>query len=267
VSEILDRFVRRWDLIPDGEPLLTKSSHLLPVLYGGQRAMLKVALTPEEQRGNRWMVWAATTATAPVLAQAGDALLMLRAEGSRDLAHMARSGRDDEATRILCDILARLHDRGTILQKQTTHPLSRWLRPLNAISPRHGPVVAAAAVAAADLLAQERTTFSLHGDIHHGNVLDFGRDGWRAIDPKALSGDRTYDYANIFCNPDTATATARFDDRIAMVATVANIDTERLLQWILAWSGLSAYWQIESEQDARGPLAIGALAIARLDRQ
>ena len=30
----------------------------------------------------------------------------------------------------------------------------------------------------------------LHGDIHHGNILDFGARGWLAIDPKRLQGER-----------------------------------------------------------------------------
>jgi aminoglycoside/hydroxyurea antibiotic resistance kinase len=41
----------------------------------------------------------------------------------------------------------------------------------------------------------------LHGDLHHGNVLDFGLRGWLAIDPKGLLGERGFDFANIFTNP------------------------------------------------------------------
>ena len=39
------------------------------------------------------------------------------------------------------------------------------------------------------LLALPQDVGVLHGDLHHGNVLDFG-DGWRAIDPKGLVGER-----------------------------------------------------------------------------
>ena len=56
----------------------------------------------------------------------------------------------------------------------------------------------------------------LHGDVHHGNALDFnGR--WRAIDPKGLFGARTFDHANIFCNPDTESALSNFHRRLAIV--------------------------------------------------
>lgn len=48
----------------------------------------------------------------------------------------------------------------------------------------------------------------LHGDVHHGNVLNFGARGWLAIDPRGLVGERAFDHANLLCNPDVATAAA-----------------------------------------------------------
>jgi streptomycin 6-kinase len=57
------------------------------------------------------------------------------------------------------------------------------------------------------LLDDPRDIVALHGDIHHGNILDFGERGWLAIDPKGLIGERGFDYANNFCNPDAAIAT------------------------------------------------------------
>lgn len=47
------------------------------------------------------------------------------------------------------------------------------------------------------LLADRRDISPLHGDIYHGNVLDFGERGWLAIDPKGLKGERGFDYANL----------------------------------------------------------------------
>jgi streptomycin 6-kinase len=43
---------------------------------------------------------------------------------------------------------------------------------------------------------------ALHGDLHHENVLDFGERRWLAIDPHGLHGERFFDFANIFTNPD-----------------------------------------------------------------
>ena len=88
----------------------------------------------------------------------------------------------------------------------------------------------------------------LHGDLHHDNVLDFGERGWLAIDPTYL-GERGFDFANIFTNPDladparpVATGPDRFARRLEVVAEAAELDRPRLLRWILAWTGLSAAW-------------------------
>ena len=46
---------------------------------------------------------------ARVLAKDGDAILLERAEGGRSLAKLASDGKDDEASRIMCGVVAKLH--------------------------------------------------------------------------------------------------------------------------------------------------------------
>jgi streptomycin 6-kinase len=83
---------------------------------------------------------------------------------------------------------------------------------------------------------------ALHGDMHHGNILDFGSRGWLAIDSGGLPGDRYFDHGNIFCNPghDIATMRGGLTSQIHVVAEAAGLERGRLLAWIIAWSGLSA---------------------------
>lgn len=104
----------------------------------------------------------------------------------------------------------------------------------------------------------------LHGDIHHDNILDFGKRGWLAIDPKGLYGERGFDYANLICNPDyeTASAPGRFTQRIDVVAKAANLDHQRLVQWILAWSGLSAAFLLKNELTPDAAFRMAELAAA-----
>lgn len=124
------------------------------------------------------------------------------------------------------------------------------------------------------LLADPRDRMVLHGDLHHDNVLDFGPRGWCAIDPHGLIGERGFDFANIFTNPDlsdpsrpVATEPGRFARRLDVVAEAAELDRQRLLQWILAWTGLSSAWFLEdSDPLARIDLQIAELAAAELDR-
>lgn len=106
----------------------------------------------------------------------------------------------------------------------------------------------------------------LHGDIHHGNVLDFSPRGWLTIDPKRLVGERGFDFANIFCNPGLAVATApgRLARQAAVVAEAARLDRTRLLRWVLAYAGLSAAWTLEDGETPELALQVAELAAAEI---
>ena len=56
-SAIFDSFLSRWNLIPDGDPIITNSSRLLPLRHGGAPAMLKLATEEEERFGGELMEW------------------------------------------------------------------------------------------------------------------------------------------------------------------------------------------------------------------
>lgn len=257
----------RWGLAPDGESVVTHSSRLLPVRRAGVPLMLKVALAPEERAGARLMAWWAGDGAARVLEHQGDALLMERATGPGSLAEMARGGRDDEASRVLCAAAAGLHAPRKHPPPALV-PLDRWFRALEPAAAAHGGVLSRSANAARELLAGPRDVVVLHGDLHHQNVLDFGPRGWLAIDPKGLVGERGFDFANLFCNPDPrmATAPGRLARQADVVAAAAGLERGRLLRWILAFAGLSAAWSLEDGDDPVLALAVAELAAAELGR-
>jgi streptomycin 6-kinase len=253
----------RWALTPDGEPIATHSSVLLPVRRGDVPSMLKVATAEEERPGAALMAWWGGEGAARVLARERDALLMERVEGGRSLAEMARAGvaGDNEASRLLCAAAARLHARAGEPPPGLV-PLSRWFAALEPAAARHGGVLREAAAVARELLAAPREVVVLHGDLHHGNVLDGGPRGWLAIDPKGLLGERGFEFANIFCNPDFAVAAApgRLARQATVVAAAAKLDRPRLLRWVLAYAGLSAAWTLEDGEHPE--LALGVAEIA-----
>jgi len=270
VVNVFDQYIIEWGLIPDGEPIATPASRLLPVRRDGVPAMLKVALEAEEAFGGLLMTWWDGEGAAKVLAQRGEALLLERAEGKVSLADLSRNGRDDEATRIICATVAKLHaPRSKPLPNLI--PLTQWFRELEPAAATHGGLLARSAEVARALFADPRDIGVLHGDIHHDNILDFGDRGWLAIDPKRLIGERGFDYANLFCNPDLAdltrpVAARHFQGRLQTVAEAAGLERRRLLQWIVAWTGLSAAWFISDGQSPETDLTIAALALAELDR-
>lgn len=273
--QAFEPYLRRWTLVADGVPIETPNARLLPVLRKGEPAMLKLSASPDQRRGAALMEWWDGDGAARVLARDETALLVERAIGPASLADMARSGADGDelACRILCATAARLHRRRPDAPPGLV-PLTAWFRDLEAAAARHGGLLQRCLGTARLLLADPREEVVLHGDLHHGNLLDFGPRGWRAIDPHGLIGERGFDFANIFTNPDlddpvrpVATRPGSFHRRLHVVAEAADLEGRRLLQWILAWTGLSAAWFLaDGDPLAEVDLTIAALAAAELDR-
>lgn len=255
----------RWALAPDGDPFVTPSSALQPVRRDGRPAFLKCALVDEEAAGAHVLRWWSGEGAAEVLdfGDDGRAVLLERAEGRRSLIELARSGPagDDDATRILCRAGRRLHTAGAGARPAGLHPLDEWFGELfeqAADRPDdHDGLYPMAATEARALLAHPTADVALHGDLHHGNVLDFGERGWLAIDPKPLHGDPAFDLLNILCNPDATVALrpGRLERTAGVIAAESGLDERTLLRWALAWAGLSAAWSERSGDEA--PIALG----------
>lgn len=98
---------------------------------------------------------------------------------------------------------------------------------------------------------------ALHGDAHHRNLLNFtapdkSEPDWKFIDPKALYGDRTFDYVNIVFNPDLAQSAnpKTLLARARSIAALANIELFTYLRWVGAYGCLSALWHLESDPES-----------------
>ncbi|WP_439543567.1 aminoglycoside phosphotransferase family protein [Hyphomicrobium sp.] len=270
---MFDPYLTRWSLVADGDDIVTRAARLLPVRQADEAAMLRIVTNPEAKGGDVLLTWWDGEGAVRVLEVDGDALLLERAEGRRSLTAMARSGQDDEATQIICDVIAELHaPRAKPLPDLI--PLLDWFAALWPAAEAYGGLLAQSAEAARRLLAGQREVGALHGDIHHDNILDFGPErGWLAIDPNRLCGDRGFDYANLFCNPDIADPSVpvavlaeRFRRRVEIVVERADLERDRLLSWILAYSGLSAAWLLGDGDDASVDFQIATLAATELAR-
>ena len=217
--------------------------------------MLKVATIAEEARGSRQLAWWGGAGAARVFELEGDAVLMERAYGRLSLVDMSRGRHDDEATSVIVKVAATLH-RPVASPPPALVPLDEWFTSLFHAAPSAGSEFDLAARTARRLLATSKEVLPLHGDLHHWNVLDFAGE-WRAIDPKGLVGERTFDLVHLLRNPDSATALipGRLVRRVERVAREASVDRARLIEWALAFAGLSAAWTIEDgespEQDLR----------------
>ncbi|WP_428429625.1 aminoglycoside phosphotransferase family protein [Pararhizobium sp.] len=263
---MFDHFIQAWALVPDGTPIVTHSSRLLAVRWQGLPAMLKVATIDGEKRGGLLMQWWDGEGAAKVYAHEDEAILLERAEGQRSLLSMAMTDEDDAASRIICGTVRTLHKPSEKPDPELV-PLDIWFRALEAASLAHGGLFRTSHTVAKALLANPLQTGVLHGDIHHSNILDFEDRGWLAIDPKGLLGERGYDYANLFCNPDLPTTKdpARLRRQLPIVALESGHEPERLLRWIIAYAGLSAAWFLEDGGDPAPALHVAEMAAAELN--
>jgi streptomycin 6-kinase len=261
-------WIEAWNLTPDGEPFQTEytRSLIFPVRLGTRPCMLKIASAPEEIRGSTVMAWWNGDGAAKVLAHDGTAILLERASSSESLAEMSRRGEDAKSLSILCRTLAELHRPRDVLPPPDLPSLAVWFQDLTAHVSGDARLARGSAIADG-LLVSARDEVILHGDMHHENVLCFGDKGWLAIDPKGLIGERGYDYANIFQNPDRqiALAPGRLDARLERVSAEAHLDPERLLRWIAAHAALSAAWSIGDGQSPACSLAVLDVALYKLD--
>jgi len=267
VTASIAEWLDHWRLGIDGAVFETATSTLVPAHTAtGQAVMLKVSHHDEERRGSALLAAWSGRGAARVLERDGDAVLMERATGPRSLVAMSTAGSDAAATGVLCATAAVLHEASAAVldadEPPELVPLRSWFRQLFAHADELEPVHRQGAEFALALLDDERDVVALHGDLHHGNVLDFGgRDrGWLAIDPKGLLGERAFDYANLCCNPSHAFALepGRLEARHAAVTDAAGLEPTRFARWLVAWCALSSTWH------ALGGDAAAAASVARI---
>lgn len=140
--------------------------------------------------------------------------------------------------------------------------LDRWFRSLYAYRDRHpdgsgrleARNVELAIVQADELLASQREQVTVHGDLHHDNILLDAEHGWTIIDPKGLVGERGYDIGQwminppgVHRNPNLAELT---DHRLDWFSDFLGIERRRLWQWAMVQTVLSDCWNLEGNENA-----------------
>ena len=262
---ILEFYINKWKLSPIGSSFSTNSSVLQPCLYKGLKAMLKIPLHEEEQRASKLMQFWNGKGAAKVFKADAKALLLERIENNNNLSlgELVKQGRDSEATRIICQTANQLH-RSQLEPLPPLVSLKDWFSPLLSTTNFKDESLKESALVASKLLSNQTECCVLHGDLHHENILYSDLDGWLAIDPKALFGDRAFDFANILCNPNKEIALEdnRLVKQLAVICHETNIAYDRMLDWLIAWVGLSAIWLEQDNQDASLPVQIAKIALS-----
>ncbi len=263
----MKRAKEQWRLSDAADSFTTEVGLLQPVLFEGMPAMLKVPFKPQEKRGFFLLECWGGMGAVKVFAFNADALLMERATGSGSLKQMVYSGQEDQANGIICQVVKLLHANPCGGNSKLV-PLVDWFQALKKGAKQYGGIFSVSQKVADELLANPLDRVALHGDIHYDNIVDTGSRGWVAIDPKGLVGEKGFDYANIFCNPDFAIAGSaeRLARQVRLVADASGQDIHRLLCWIIAWAGLCAIWTLEDGKDPKLPMRVGELAVLELEK-
>lgn len=269
IYRMLDYYLKRWQLTIDGTVLTTPSSQLLAVrLSDNSSAILKITADPIEKMGQLIMRWWDGCGAAKVLAQHNNAILLEQALNQQSLLTMAVNGQANQATTIMVDVTKQLHSLRKPPPPTKLITLAEYFTSLTKPMVTPDPSLAIAAHIANELLNSQQDTVVLHGDIHHGNVLDFAR-GWLAIDAKPVLGESNFDYARQLCNPELAIANHPdyFSQQLNLIAQLAGIAPTRLLKWLIAQAGLSAVWFMEEQQttQANFVLSIAKIGIRLLN--
>lgn len=269
------RRMAAWNL---AAPILLATSVMGMVLRvdrpDGGRAVLKCL----SESGRRFEGAAASVLAAfdgrgavRLLGSADDAVLIEHCMGGR-LSDAPNGSADAVAVPVIIDVLRSLHavraDPPARIPSlaQRCAALGRGLD--QSADPEARALLMHARNISAHLLATSGETRLLHGDIHHGNIMQAARaggDAWVSIDPQAVTGERAYEVANVFGNPSDRREIVlepgrpgRLADRFA---GELGLDRDRALGWAFAHSCIAAAWDMEDGHDP-APRLETATAIA-----
>lgn len=197
-------------------------------------------------------------------------LLLERAEPGQQLTEQAALD-DQLATEAAAGLMERL--RGPAASAYPFPSVGEWMQGLAKHRAAHGGsgplpgwLLHRAERLAANLLATERNPQLLHGDLHHLNILAARREPWLAIDPQGVIGDPEFEptallrnpYTQLLLRPNARQVTAR---RLDHLAERLGYDRERMRDWGIAQTVLSACWSVEKGEDAGHWIACAELLV------
>jgi len=181
------------------------------------------------------------------------AVMMEHLIPGESLVKTALSGKDDEATEILADVIARMSPRRPIHGMPT---IQDWSMAFDSYGRSGDTQIPAKLVSHGgqvynELCATQSQPRLLHGDLHHYNVLSDSKRGWLAIDPKGVVGEVAYEIGAALRNPverpSVFAERSVIQKRLQRFGRALNLDVQRMLAWGFAQAVLSAIWTVEDE--------------------
>jgi streptomycin 6-kinase len=175
-------------------------------------------------------------------------LLLERLLPGEDLTELCQKN-DGQATAIATDIMRKIWD---VPFKSNDFPdLEKWTASFRQaentnFSQRHFETTREFF----DELINSSEQRSLHGDLHHQNILSAEREPYLAIDPKGIIGDIGFEIAVFLNNPrgwilSHPNRRQILEKRIEQFSRAFEIEPLELRKWAYAEAILSAWWTFE----------------------
>ena len=269
---LLQRKAAEWS-VALGEIRETATSLLGFGARDGTHVVLKLTTGADDElnSGKVLMAFGGSGAVRVLESDVG-AVLLEQLDPGEQLVNLVRRGDDNEATRILADVIEKLaHHTPPVECPAVTdwgRGFNRYLENSSAYH-SHLPheLVREAQLIYDDLASSQRTTMLLHGDLQHYNVLFDHNRGWVAIDPKGVVGELEYEVGALLRNPvdqpELFANIATIERRLQILTSRLRLDHSRIVRWSFAQAILSTIWNFEDgypiESNDAGLLLAGTL--------
>jgi len=255
LPQLLREFEKRWK-IALGPPFALSFNYVAPAVEAsGNSVVLKAGVpTPElisEIQALRLYDGDGAVCLLDYDTEKG-AMLMERLISGRSLETFSDGDNDEDVTRIAARVMRRLwrplpadHSFATVelwasglkrLRQRFAGETGPFPKRLVEMAERHFD----------ELLSSSSSSVLLHGDLHHLNILK-SQDTWKAIDPKGVAGEPSYEICALMLNPISRHSNdGRIQRRrLEVLKEELGLDSQRMLAYAIAQSVLSAWWSFE----------------------
>jgi streptomycin 6-kinase len=257
IPEIITKYEKKW-AVRVAPPFKLSYNYVAPAIRkDGSPAVIKIGFPKDREFQSE------IDALAVFDGQANEKLLESDKESAvilieRVIPGISLSSLDDdeEATRILASLMKKLWK--PLPPNNNFITLSEWSQAIPQYKEKYkgqdghlsSYLVDKAENLFKELIATSAEPMLVHGDLHHDNVLSSDRNGWLTIDPKGVAAEPAYETAAMIRNPyekmkNRADLQNIISKRIRILSEELQLDAQRIHQWCLAQTVLSAVWNYQ----------------------
>lgn len=258
MAKSVEDYAQQWGVKLGARAEETHASTLYHGWHGVAPVVLKIGKPQTEEADNAkfleaYQLYGGIT----VLEAEGPAVLMPLLSGIH-LTELTEAGEDEQATEIFCAAMQKLHrariPAGTPKLERLDRNYEGSNIPVTLLDP--------ARQLFRQLCQTQQGQVLLHGDLHHGNIMQDINRGWVVIDPKGYAGEPAFDcwcyLRNPINRPDIALDPAVMTRRIEQITELTGLNKDRIIAWAFAMAVMSACW---NEQAGQAPDLAYALTL------